>query len=46
VGNGVPTSTELFQADYRKALNGKCMIIVRSREFNSGTITLRAKTAG
>ncbi|GAB3649821.1 beta-galactosidase GalB [Echinicola sediminis] len=45
VDNGDPTSTSLFQADYRKAFNGKCLAIIRSKE-KAGEISLKAICKG
>lgn len=46
VGNGNAASVEPFQADYRKAFNGMCMVYLRSRKGSSGPITLYASAAG
>ncbi len=45
VGNGNPVSTEPFQADYRKAFNGKCVLYLRSTRIK-GTITVTAESKG
>lgn len=41
--NGDPTSFEPFQSSARKAFNGKCLVIVRSRAGRMGTIKLTAR---
>jgi len=46
VGSGNPTSHESFQASKRKAFNGLCLAIVRSRKGESGTIRLTATSKG
>jgi beta-galactosidase len=45
VGNGDPTSLESFQADYRKAFNGKCMLIVQSKR-EKGNVKITADSEG
>ena len=45
VGNGDPTSLESFVKPYRKAFNGKCMVIVQSAR-SAGLITLSAESEG
>jgi len=42
VGNGNAASIEPFQADYRKAFNGLCMLIVKSKKGEKGIITIEA----
>ena len=42
VGNGNPASLEPFKADFRKAFNGKCMLIVGSNK--KGTIKITASS--
>jgi beta-galactosidase len=42
VGNGNPLSLEPFQADYRKLFFGKAMLILRSREGQTGSVQIRA----
>ncbi|MCG8699338.1 MAG: DUF4982 domain-containing protein [Bacteroidales bacterium] len=42
VGNGNPCSEESFQADYRNAFNGLCMLIVKSKKFEMGTVKIEA----
>jgi beta-galactosidase len=46
VGNGNPMSVEPFQADYRKLFNGKAMLILRTKEAQSGTARVTAKSDG
>jgi beta-galactosidase len=43
VDNGLQTSHESFQAPYRKAFNGKCLVVVRSTD-RAGRIILRAES--
>jgi beta-galactosidase len=45
VDNGSQTSKELFQASYRKAFNGQCLVIIGTKE-KKGTIVLRANAKG
>ncbi|MBN1893101.1 DUF4982 domain-containing protein, partial [bacterium] len=45
VDNGNPVSMEPFRADYRKAFNGMCLIVVQSGE-NPGLIKLTAESEG
>jgi beta-galactosidase len=45
VGNGDPTSLESFVEPYRKAFNGKCMIIVQAAK-DVGDIKLNARSMG
>jgi beta-galactosidase len=42
VGNGNAATTEPFQADYRKAFNGLCMLIIKSKIGESGTVKINA----
>ena len=42
VGNGNPATTEPFQAGYRKAFNGLCMLIVKSKRNAAGEISITA----
>jgi beta-galactosidase len=44
--NGDPTSFEPFPSHERKAFNGLCLVIVRGKSGQSGTIRLTAKTDG
>ncbi len=46
VDNGDATSFESFQAKERKAYNGLCLAIVRSRRGAGGTIVLKAQSKG
>jgi len=47
VGNGDPASIESFQANKRKAYNGRCQVVVKSRRgAQPGTITLGARAKG
>ncbi|HKB90491.1 MAG TPA: beta-galactosidase GalB [Opitutaceae bacterium] len=46
VDNGDATSFEPFQATERKAYNGLCLVIVRSKAGEAGKIVLKAKSAG
>ena len=45
VGNGDPTSLESFVKPYRKAFNGKCMLIVQSSDV-VGEMLIRAESDG
>ena len=45
VGNGNPTSVESFQQPYRKAYEGKCLVIIRSKK-KAGQIILNASGKG
>ena len=42
VGNGNAATTEPFQADYRRAFNGLCMLIIKSKSGEAGTIEIIA----
>lgn len=42
VGNGNAATTEPFQASYRKAFNGLCMLIIKSKRNEAGKITITA----
>jgi beta-galactosidase len=44
--NGDPTSFESFQSPERKAFNGLCLVIVRGKSRQPGTIKLSAKADG
>jgi beta-galactosidase len=46
VGNGDPTDHGSFQADHCKAFHGLCMLIVRSVEGRTGTISITARAEG
>lgn len=45
VDNGSPTGTESFKASFRKAYNGLCLLIVRTKE-TKGNIIVTAKSKG
>lgn len=45
VDNGNPASTEPFQAEFRRAFNGKCVAVIQSKEM-LGKITVRATSQG
>jgi len=45
VDNGSQTSLEPFKANYRKAFNGKCLVILQSKE-NAGKTLLKATAKG
>jgi beta-galactosidase len=45
VDNGDPRSYEPFKAEYRKAFNGTCLVIIQSNG-NRGTITIDASSEG
>jgi beta-galactosidase len=44
VGNGNAATTEPFQADYRKAFNGLCMLIIKSEAGKSGKVRITAES--
>ncbi len=44
--NGDPTSFESFQSRERNAFNGLCLVIVRAKPDQTGTITLKAESEG
>ena len=46
VGNGDATSTEPFQANYRKAFNGLCLLVIKSKKGEKGEIIIEANSAG
>ena len=46
VGNGDPTSLESFQASYRRAFHGLCILIVRSVEGDEGEARVKAEPEG
>ncbi len=46
VGNGNAATTESFQASYRKAFNGLCMLILKSKLNEPGTIRVEASSEG
>jgi beta-galactosidase len=45
VDNGLQTSHEPFKANYRKAFNGMCLVVVQS-SGKAGEISLIATSAG
>ncbi len=46
VGNGNAASHEPFIASQRKAFNGLCLVVVRAKKGETGTITLSATSGG
>jgi len=46
VGNGNAATTEPFQANYRKAFNGQCLLIIKSRSEKAGEIKITATSEG
>ena len=44
--NGDPTSLEPFQSHDRKAFNGLCLVIIRGKAGQPGSIQLTATTDG
>jgi len=46
VGNGNAATTEPFQAEYRRAFNGLCMLILKSRKEMAGEIKITATSDG
>ena len=45
VDNGSQTSMEPFKADYRKAFNGKCLVVLRAGK-EKGVIKVNASSEG
>jgi beta-galactosidase len=45
VDNGLQTSMEPFKASYRKAFNGKCLVIIKTTQ-KKGSIRLTAHSEG
>ncbi len=45
VGNGNPTSLESYQQPYRKAYEGKCLLVIKSAD-NKGRIEISARSKG
>ena len=45
VDNGLQTSLESFKANFRKAFNGMCLVVIQSEE-KVGKITLEASSEG
>ncbi len=46
VDNGDATSHDPFQASYRKAYNGMCLVIVKAEKDAVGTFTVKAESKG
>jgi len=46
VDNGDATSHDPFQASYRKAFNGMCLVIVKAEKDAKGTFTVKAESKG
>jgi len=46
VGNGNAASTEPFQANYRNAFNGLCLLVVKSKKGETGEIIIEASSIG
>ncbi|MGK0253387.1 MAG: beta-galactosidase [Mariniflexile sp.] len=46
VGNGNAASIEPFQASYRKAFNGLCLLVIKSKKGESGDIIIEASSEG
>ncbi len=46
VDNGDPTDHTSFQSKDRKAFNGLCLVIVRTKRDEPGTVALKAQSAG
>lgn len=46
VGNGNAASTEPFQANFRKAFNGMCLLVVKSNKGEEGIVTIEATSEG
>jgi beta-galactosidase len=46
VDNGDATSHDPFQANYRKAFNGMCLVIVRAEKGASGPFVVKAESKG
>jgi beta-galactosidase len=46
VDNGDATSHDPFQASYRKAYNGMCLVIVKADKGASGAFTVKAESKG
>jgi beta-galactosidase len=44
--NGDPTSFEPFPSHSRKAFNGRCLVIIRSKSDQRGTIRVKATSSG
>ena len=46
VDNGDATSHDSFQSKERRAYNGLCLVTIRSKRGEPGTITLKARSEG
>jgi len=46
VGNGNATSTEPFQANFRKAFNGLCLLVIKSKKGENGEVIIEATSEG
>ncbi len=46
VDNGDATSHDPFQASYRKAYNGLCLVIVKAEKGSAGSFTVKAESKG
>ena len=46
VGNGNAASLEPFRADYRKAFNGKCLLVIKSKKGETGDVDIEAVSEG
>ena len=46
VGNGNAASTEPFQANFRKAFNGLCLLVIKSKKGEPGKVTIEASSKG
>lgn len=46
VDNGNAASTESFQANYRKAFNGLCLLVIKSKKGVAGEVKIEASSPG
>jgi beta-galactosidase len=46
VDNGNAASTEPFQANYRKAFNGLCLLVIKSKKGAAGEVKIEASSPG
>lgn len=46
VDNGNAASTEPFQANYRKAFNGLCLLVIKSKKGVAGEVKIEASSPG
>lgn len=46
VGNGNAASIEPFQANFRKAFNGLCLLVIKSKKGESGEVLIEASSDG